>query len=62
MRMIFTFFIIAAFIAAALFACQNPTEKGKGNIHKDLKDTVKTSKDSIKETKRVNPEDTMRKY
>ncbi|SER64645.1 hypothetical protein [Pedobacter rhizosphaerae] len=61
MRTIFTIFIIAAFVAAIFAACQNPTEKGKGNIHKDLKDTIKT-KDSTQAPKRVNPEDTIRKY
>ena len=63
MRTIHTIFIAAAFLASILTACQNPSDKTKGNHQKDYEDTTKKSAaDSAAAQPRVDPEDTVRKY
>jgi hypothetical protein len=63
MRTVHTIFIAAAFVASALTACHNPSEKAKGPYQKDYKDTIKkSSTDSAAAQPRVDPEDTVRKY
>lgn len=63
MRTVYTIFIAAAFLASILAACQNPSDRAKGNHQKDYQDTVKkNSADSAAAQPRVDAEDTVRKY
>lgn len=53
------FFCLTVFSAALIQGCSNYNPE-KGNHYKDMEDTIK--KDSTQAPKRVNPEDTVRKY
>lgn len=61
MKALRTYPMIVLLAFSLMSACSNPSEKPvKGNHYKDEEDTTK--KDSIQEPKRVNPEDSVRRY